>query len=108
MKRTGKQVLLWLVAGPVVWALCFIVLYGGLSLGCAAGWQDRSLRLALAAGWLLHLAALGLLALRLRRQALAGPLEPEVLRPAAWLLCLASLAGTLWIGWPVLALPACA
>lgn len=129
---------LWtLFAGLILWCSCFLALYGGLSLGCEAGWDRRPLagtnRLtaALAAAWLLHLAAIvgiGLELLRRHRRFLrergdgsregggargnAGGDGVEAgdgdsgrrrgfLTRLALALTAVSALATFWIGWPV-------
>ncbi len=114
---------LWTVfVGLVLWCSCFAVLYGGLSLGCEAGWHQRPLagtnRLtaALGAAWLLHLAAIvgiGLELLRRHRRFLReghGPGGDSGLRRGfmtrlALVLTAASALATFWIGWPIAAMP---
>lgn len=106
---------LWrLCAALLLWGAGFVALYGGLSLGCAAGWQLRPLlgsnwlTLALAALWLLQLAALAGLWAALHRQAMPAGADPHPLRKIALVCAATAFAATLWIGWPVLVLPACA
>jgi hypothetical protein len=111
---------LWTVfAGLALWCSCFAVLYGGLALGCEAGWHQRPLagtnRLtaALGAAWLLHLAAIvgiGLELLRRHRRFLrddrdgaagdSGLRRGFMTRLALALTAVSALA-TLWIGWPI-------
>ena len=104
-----RRWLLGATAGLLLWSLCFVVLYGGLSLGCAAGWQSRewlgtnALTLALGMAWLVHLALLALLLAWFVRQPLAPPV-----RALAITLTGIAIVATLWIGWPLLALPPCA
>lgn len=106
---TPRQWLAGSTAGLLLWASSFVLLYGGLSLGCQAGWQQRPflgtdlLRAALVATWLLHLLALAALGGGLRRWPRAHPLA--ALSRSLTAIAFAAAAGT---GWPVLALPPCA
>lgn len=102
----------WLVgatAALLVWASSFAVLYGGLALGCEAGWHTGTLAginrltLALALVWLAHLLALAGLWHWFGRWPPAG-LQPWLAR----VLTAVALVATVWTGWPVLALPPCA
>lgn len=98
--------------GFLLWSSCFVVLYALLSLGCEAGWGGW-LRPVLAAAWALHLLAIAaVLALQWKMRAAAGDGEPlappRSLQGPALALTTAALLATAWIGWPVLALPACA
>jgi hypothetical protein len=79
-----------------VWGLAFLLLYGGLSLGCAYGWSGLSLRLALIAMFGAALAA-GALLLRYARLQ-GGP---------ARIAATAALASSLFTFWPVATLPLC-
>ncbi len=104
--------LVQLCGGFVLWSSCFVVLYALLSLGCEAG-GGAWLRVVLGVAWLLHLAALGaLLAWQWARRPGAGrpplPGLPPSLHRVALAASAAALLGTVWIGWPVLALPPCA
>ena len=109
MPTTPRRWLLAATAALLLWSLCFVVLYGGLSLGCEAGWQSRevlgtnALTLALVLAWAIHLSALVALLAWFVRQ----PLAPQVRALAVTLTGIAIVA-TLWIGWPLLALPPCA
>lgn len=99
--------------GLLLWSSCFVALYALLSLGCEAGWGDL-LRPALLATWALHLVVLAaLLAWQWRgRPAHAAgegsPRVPSALRGVGLAVTAAALLATVWIGWPVLALPPCA
>lgn len=101
--------LLGATGGLLLWASSFVVLYGGLSLGCEAGWHARTLAganlltLALGLAWLAHLLALAALWRWFGRWPRAG-IQPWLAR----VLTAAALAATVWTGWPVLALPPCA
>ena len=126
-KPTRLPLRLWSVfAGLLVWCSAFLMLYAGLSLGCEAGWQHRTVAgttwlTALLAGiWLLHIAALGVLAAMLLRRhpdvkiAHDGEQHPSAPRPQggfltrlALVLTAAATACTAWIGWPALLLPPC-
>lgn len=104
-----------LIAGYLVWSLCFVVLYSLLSVGCEAGWHHyrllgiNLLSWLLVLAWLLHVAAAAWLVWRVKSS------DPEQLerngrfmRRVTLLLHVTALAGTIWIGIPVLGLPPCA
>ena len=95
--------------GFLLWSSCFVALYALLSLGCEAGWGNW-LRPVLLAAWVVHLAAIaGLLAWQwAARDGSSALAAPPSLRMPALALTAAALLATAWIGWPVLALPACA
>lgn len=95
-----------LTGGFLLWSSCFVVLYALLSLGCEAGWTT-GLRPSLVAAWGMHLAALALL-LAWQWKTRKRPGAPPGLRAVALAATLAALLGTVWIGWPTLALPPCA
>jgi len=111
--------LLAMIAGYLVWSLCFVALYAVLSVGCALHLQLRPgilgidpLTLLLAAAWLLHLAALAWLVLaawrKHPRRPHANGTGPAFLPWVTLVLHLTALAATVWIGLPVLLLPPCA
>lgn len=81
-----------------VWALAFGLLYGGLSVGCAFGWDAGALR-ALLLGLFLAALAAGVLAARRARR---GTLEP-----GARLAALAALGASLFTFLPATVLPPC-
>jgi len=101
--------LVHLGGGFLLWSSCFVALYGLLSLGCEAGWGAWQ-RPVLLAAWALHLAAVAaLLAWQwTARNSSSRLAPPPALRVPALALTAAALLATVWIGWPVLALPACA
>lgn len=101
--RAGP-VRLWL-AGPLLWASAFVSLYAAAALGCEASWRPH-LTAVLLGLWSVHLLALAALTVSLcaRGDTARGAFGRRV--PA--LVAGAALAGTLWIGWPMLAVPACA
>ncbi|MBP7568207.1 MAG: hypothetical protein KA795_19590 [Burkholderiaceae bacterium] len=98
-----------ITAGLWIWSCCFIVLYAGLSLGCEAGWHQVALlgmsrlTVALALAWALHLVLLAALLMHVLRW--RG--RPAWLRGLGSMLTGIAIVATLWIGWPVLALPPC-
>ena len=67
--------LLHAVAGLGVWALCFVVLYGGLTVGCWSPYAQHTLgpfnvvSVALVLAWGAHAALLGLMLVRAWRRA---------------------------------------
>lgn len=107
--------LLGICLGLIVWSSCFLLLYGGLSLGCiffptlaGPGWLNLLLGLI----WFIHLAVLLGLLRRGRRQ-WRKPLPDEqpgtekMLRQVALLLHGLGFIGTILIGFPVVMFPAC-
>jgi hypothetical protein len=105
---------LQLVLGLIIWALWFVVIYGGLSVACevappdvssgAYTWINGSVLLLtlLTTGFLLVLATL------CRRVALRkGPGTIRFITGVAAGIYLASAVATLVIGLPVVALPPC-
>ncbi len=101
--------------GLIIWSICFVVLYAALSLGCAAGLHEwslfgvRALNVILGCLWLVHFGLLGsafLVLWRTQRQAQAAS-ERFLVRLTCMLIVVGS-AATLWVGFPVLLLPACA
>lgn len=106
---TPRRWLAYLTAGLWLWCSCFVVLYGGLSLGCEARWHQQSLfgasrlGVALALAWALHLVLLAALLVHVLRW--RG--RPAWLRGLGSTLTGIAVVATLWTGWPVLALPPC-
>ena len=43
MRYLKPKALLALIAGYLVWSLCFVLLYSLLSVGCEAGWHQSRL-----------------------------------------------------------------
>lgn len=76
--------LLVLVAGLVIWSSAFVSLYALLSVGCAFGWEARSIgpvsvqRAVLLAVWLGHLAVLALLVAWVWRRACRAKGDEEM------------------------------
>lgn len=109
--------LLALIAGFTAWAVCFVLLYSVLSLGCAAELQARTsigvnaLSVLLVAVWVAHLAVLVWLLQAARRSGPATDIEGRT--PHSFLVTMAvilnalALASTIWFGLPVLFLPPC-
>jgi hypothetical protein len=103
--------------GWIVWSSAFVSLYALLSLGCAFGWAESrwgpaSALTALLTGlWVAHLAALLWLGVRAWR---SEPADAEatgsrrLLAFAARAGYVAALAGTVWLGFPILMLDPCA
>ncbi|MGY6553316.1 MAG: hypothetical protein ACXIUM_02220 [Wenzhouxiangella sp.] len=111
--------LLRLSAGLFIWCSAFVVLYGGLSLGCqnldipAEAGVMNGLSLGLILAVLAHVGALiALLVQHQRRPVKAGAGEEErsrIMRQRVEGLVLwISLAGLLFIAFPVLMVPPCA
>lgn len=97
--------LLQLGGGFLLWSSCFVALYALLSLGCAGDWGAGT-RPVLLAAWAVHLAAIAAL-LAWQRGAARHALPPP-LHAVAITASVVALLATVWIGWPVLALPPCA
>jgi hypothetical protein len=91
-----RDALILAAAAFGVWALAFVLFYGGLSLGCAYGWTGPALRAALLGTFAATLVAGGLL---LRQ---ARPLGRSARIAAA-----AALASSLLTFWPVATLSLC-
>ena len=115
MNRIDGRMVLSALSGLGIWALCFVVLYAGLSLGCQAGigqsqWGGlNTLSLLLSLAWLAHAIWLGALVWRAwMRQRDAGQAEvggfmrtlTVGLHAAAWLALLPLAA-------PILVLAPC-
>lgn len=115
MRYLRPQAMVGLIAGYLVWSLCFVVLYSLLSVGCEAGWHHSSLlginllSWLLLLAWLLHVAAAGWLVWRVRN---SDPAQLDrtgrFMRRTTLLLHATAFIGTIWIGFPVLGLPPCA
>lgn len=102
--------------GLIIWALAFVLLYGGLSLGCEGGLHQDTiagfnvLTLLLTAIWIIHVAAVVVLlvyarALRSRFDAA----EPgRFLATLTYQIGWAGLVATVLTGVPVIFLPPCA
>ena len=112
----GAASMLVIMSGPIVWASCFAMLYGALSLGCR--FQAPAFAFAglpgltwvLAALWLAHLALLGGMtraALRAYRRGAAACQGLRFALHATLVLDVASLVGAAWIGFPTLLIPPC-
>ncbi|MDT8277761.1 Hypothetical protein HVPorG_04085 (plasmid) [Roseomonas mucosa] len=120
MSESGRRSGLLLLGGFAVWGSAFLALYGGVSLGCAWGWEEASLGpFSLLRGVLLlilaaHLLVLAVLLQWCWRSVAFGsgrplPGEPwHFLGLASLAATGAALAATLWTGLPVLGLSACA
>lgn len=73
--RFNGFALMHALSGLGVWALCFVVLYGGLTIGCQSAWAHRTLGPinAVSAGlllaWALHAGLLGVMLWRAWRRA---------------------------------------
>lgn len=113
------RVLLRLVAGLGVWASCFVLLYAGLSLGCASALAGKHiagvsvLSALLAVIWVAHMTALVVMFLRAWRNRNVLPTDVQPASTArftgrlTWVLHGVALVATVVIGLPVLMLPAC-
>jgi hypothetical protein len=120
VSESGRRSGLLLLGGFAVWGSAFLALYGGVSLGCAWGWEEASLGpFSLLRGVLLLILAAHLLLLTVLLQwcwrsvafGSGRPLPGEpwhFLGLASLAATGAALAATLWTGLPVLGLSACA
>lgn len=117
LPRAGAAALVTMTGGLIVWAVCFVVLYATLSVGCELRLQLRQvaginvLNLLLTVLWAAHLPVGAWLvrdATRSAREAedRDGRPIPFVLS-ATRLLSWSGLVATVCIGLPVLLLPAC-
>jgi hypothetical protein len=104
----GARILLFIAAGQIVWSVCFVVLYGGLSLGCAAGTEQvrmlgtNLLTLLLTLLWLAHVAIVAwLLRLSWQRWHAASDRPGTFHYRTATLANVVALAATFWIGFPI-------
>lgn len=110
--------LLIMISGFVIWSLCFIVLYGVLSVGCRFGWQDPRLvwelgplNFALAALWVAHLIPIAWLIRRewrlWRASREAQAQGPEFMARVSVMLQISAFVATIGIGFVVLTQPPC-
>lgn len=113
---SGPTALLLMSTGFIVWAISFVVLYSGLSLGCLTETTPEqrstlgSVNLWLAVFWLAHVAILVWLlrrAWRLRTDPDALPAARRFAIRATRYLTAAALFATVWIGAPIVFLPPC-
>ncbi|GAA5234509.1 hypothetical protein FOZ76_19965 [Verticiella sediminum] len=115
----GAWPVMRMMAGLIIWAVCFVALYAGMSLACAyvapppgghAGLHPINGWLTVL--WLAHLLPLGWLTWYSWRQSrrAADSTTPPVrftLR-VTWLCNLAALFATVWVGFPVVVTVPCA
>jgi len=109
--------LLWAVSGPALWAVAFVLLYAGVSLGCRSPLAGAvvlgadALTIVLAAVLALHLAGFGRLIATSRRvvaHADAGPASTGAFLTRVRLMgAVAGAVATLCVGAPVLFLENC-
>jgi uncharacterized membrane protein YidH (DUF202 family) len=108
--------LLLAIAGMIIWASAFVVLYVGLSVGCAAGIQQHqtlganSLTAVLVALFGLHLAALGGLqwyALSNWRRRRDPTRSSGYMAVLTCMLTAVAIVSLLFIGLPLLMVPPC-
>lgn len=112
---TTMQKMLFLLSGWVIWSSCLGVLYTVVYIGCEHTTvpADRlsSLNAILAALWFAHLMVLIWIARRSWRIWQAEKKQDQsadVFVPAVtWLANVSALAGTVWLGFPVLVTPPC-
>jgi hypothetical protein len=112
--RAGNVTALWLLVGPVVWALHFTILYGAHTLLCAVRGPDggRAVMLVavVATGAALAMLAVAMLGARSPR-AEAGSSDRTaaaafVRSATSWLIVLSAIA-IVWAGAAALVVPAC-
>lgn len=122
MSASGRRSGLLLLGGFAVWGSAFVALYGGVSLGCAWGWDEEPLGpFSLLRGVLLLILAVHLLVLALLlrwcwrsvapgsgRGVRGEPSPSRFLGLASLAATGAALVATLWTGLPVLGLSVCA
>lgn len=115
-RHTGPG-LLRALAGLIVWAVFFVVIYALLSVGCAIGADAVTARvslrdpltLTLLAAFGLHLLVLAAMLGASARAWRAHRRSPDgaFVRRLTVLLDTVGLFGVLWVGFPVLLLPPC-
>ena len=104
----GSGRILLASAGLIVWASAFVVLYGGLSLGCEAGMAGASLTVWLAVAWVGHLAVLGWLQWKaLGDWKSADVPDAGFLSALTCLIAAVGILSTVVVGFPILVLPPC-
>lgn len=115
-RGAGARALLASNAGLAVWALCFLVLYVGLSIGCQLPVAQSDvmgmpvLSLVLSLLWLVHAAWLLWLIARAHhrwRTLAQASTDARFVATLTLLLHAAALLAVIWTGFPVLLLPAC-
>lgn len=112
MERSQAKEVLGLVVPFVVWALGFVLLYGGHGLACAVGVRTGDYaaitRIALGVLLAIVLVAQGWVAYRYALRLRMWRDEPRYfIRLASLVLAVAALVGSLWTGAPVLFLHIC-
>ncbi|MBU4611326.1 hypothetical protein IMZ29_12530 [Achromobacter sp. GG226] len=107
----GPVSLLIMTGGVIVWSVCFVVLYGGMSLACTQGWFDVTLaglhgiNWMLVVLWVAHLVLLALMTWVSLGHLRMTPREDASTRfgwRTTFVLNVVGLAGTVWIGFPIL------
>jgi hypothetical protein len=108
--------LLIMISGFIIWSLCFIVLYGVLSVGCRLDWQEPRLvwelgplNFVLAGLWVVHLIPIAWLIRREWRlwRASRGAQGPEFMARVSVMLQISAFVATVGIGFVVLIHPPC-
>lgn len=112
MERSQARETLCLVVPFVVWALGFVLLYGGHGLACAVGVRAGEYagitRIALGVLLAVVLTAQGWIVYRYLQRLRAGTGEGRhFVRLASLVLSIAALGASLWTGLPVLFLRIC-
>lgn len=112
----GPVSLLVMTGGVIVWSVCFVVLYGGMSLACTLGWLDfrfaglHGINWMLAVLWIAHLVLLALMTwVSLGHLRMTSP-DDRAQRfgwRTTFVLNVVGFAGTVWIGFPVLMMVPC-
>lgn len=107
---------LQLVAGPALWALGFVALYGGLSVGCAVAppdpadgsgtWLNASL-IVMTLGLVIVMLYRAIRCARVAARDLPGESPQALIAGVAAALHLVSALATVAIALPVLVLPPC-
>lgn len=115
---TGPVSVLIMMGGLIVWSSAFVALYGGMSLACVYGVPDftwaglHGINWALLLLLVLHLALLGWMTWYswrgLRRLGHDAPRSQRFAWRTTYLLNVAGLFGTAWIGFPILFIVPCA
>ncbi len=102
-------------AGLIIWASAFVFLYAIQAIGCAAGWNlgqlggFNQLTVILMLVWIAHIVPLLVLVPQQFRTAKMGGADRQesFLHWLAFLMTLVGLVATLWVGFPLMMLPAC-
>jgi hypothetical protein len=108
--RSFVGTVLLTLAGPIIWALHFLVIYGAHTLMCVQGASERDARVVIGVATLIALAALALAAWRIGSVEASGRQRGQTrgfLRNIMFLLSVLSAFAVAWAGSTILFLSAC-